>query len=95
MVFFLFFFRLAAANLTVNSQSQQNKSSLDCSLLCVVNKQRHKNSDNVIQRDIKPLFKICKYSTVVNTAFEVGMGKNALFLAHDWTTLIICDTYSI
>lgn len=72
------FLRQAAASLTVNSQSQQNKSSLDCSLLCVVNKRRHKNSDNMIQRDIEPLFKICKYSTIVNTSFEVGMGKKCI-----------------
>lgn len=53
------FFRQAgvdAANLTVNSQSQQSKWSLDCSLLRVVNKRRHNNSGNVIQRDIEPLF---------------------------------------
>lgn len=58
-VAYFFFFRQAgvdAANLTVNLQSQQNTWSLDCSLLRVVNKRRHSNSGNVIQRVIKPLF---------------------------------------
>lgn len=54
-----FFFRQAgvdAAYLTANSQSRQNKWSLDCSLLRVVKERRHSNSGNVIQRDIEPLF---------------------------------------
>lgn len=58
-VAYFFFFRQAgvnAANLTVNSESQQNTWSLDCSLLCVVNKRRHNNSGNVIQKDMEHLF---------------------------------------
>lgn len=59
----------------VNSQSQQNKWSLDCSLLLLVIKRRHSNSGNVIQRYIEPLFKFVNTTTVVKTSFEVGMGK--------------------
>lgn len=79
-----FFFRQAevdAANLTVNSQNQQYTWSLGCSLLCVVNKRRHNNSGNAVQRDIEP-FRFVNTTTVVKTSFEVGMGKKKRILGH-------------
>lgn len=81
-----FFFRRAgvdAANLTINSQSQQNTWSLDCSLLRVVNKRRHNNSGNVIQKDIEP-FRFVNTKTVVKTSFEVGMGKKKNVFLGTW-----------